>query len=251
MHPNVEPAKVTFKVGDVSPVPEPGAGGLIPSPPARAARETRSGRQACLSPCGGDRPVCLSAGFQIGEKQCPCSIPLKKVTTVVADTGDIDAIAQYKPQDATTNPSLIYAAAQKPEYQRSCKTPSASPARPATRPPAPGVHGSPLRPLGCEILRAGPGPRVDGGGRRALSASTRKPASPSAQTVTCTKEGVKRGAYPHQACQHMGSIRAPSCSRRRASLQPDAPLQLRPGGGLRRGQGDADLPLRRPHLRLN
>jgi transaldolase len=34
----------------------------------------------------------------------------------VADTGDIEAIAQFKPQDATTNPSLLYAAAQKKEY---------------------------------------------------------------------------------------------------------------------------------------
>lgn len=41
---------------------------------------------------------------------------LKQFSTVVADTGDIDAIAQYRPQDATTNPSLLYAAAQKPEY---------------------------------------------------------------------------------------------------------------------------------------
>ena len=42
---------------------------------------------------------------------------LKRYTTVVADTGDIDAIKQYKPQDATTNPSLIYHAARKPEYE--------------------------------------------------------------------------------------------------------------------------------------
>src|SRR5262249_28599398 len=42
---------------------------------------------------------------------------LKKYTTVVADTGDIDAIAAYKPQDATTNPSLLYQAAQKPQYE--------------------------------------------------------------------------------------------------------------------------------------
>src|SRR6187200_2013827 len=42
---------------------------------------------------------------------------LKRYTTVVADTGDIEAIAKYKPQDATTNPSLIYQAAQKPEYE--------------------------------------------------------------------------------------------------------------------------------------
>src|SRR6516225_647204 len=42
---------------------------------------------------------------------------LKRYTTVVADTGDIEAIAEYKPQDATTNPSLLYQAAQKPQYE--------------------------------------------------------------------------------------------------------------------------------------
>jgi transaldolase len=40
------------------------------------------------------------------------------MTVVVADTGDIHAIEKVKPQDATTNPSLITAAAQKPEYQQ-------------------------------------------------------------------------------------------------------------------------------------
>jgi transaldolase len=42
---------------------------------------------------------------------------LKKYTVVVADTGDIEAIARTKPQDATTNPSLILNAAQKPQYR--------------------------------------------------------------------------------------------------------------------------------------
>lgn len=42
---------------------------------------------------------------------------LKAMTSVVADTGDIQAIEQFKPQDATTNPSLIYKAAQLPQYQ--------------------------------------------------------------------------------------------------------------------------------------
>jgi transaldolase len=42
---------------------------------------------------------------------------LRTMTTVVADTGDIDAIEKVKPQDATTNPSLITAAAQMPQYQ--------------------------------------------------------------------------------------------------------------------------------------
>ncbi|KAI9257980.1 transaldolase [Phascolomyces articulosus] len=41
---------------------------------------------------------------------------LKQYTTVVSDTGDFETIAQYKPQDATTNPSLILAATQKPQY---------------------------------------------------------------------------------------------------------------------------------------
>lgn len=42
---------------------------------------------------------------------------LKKLTTVVADTGDISEIIKYKPQDATTNPSLILKAAELPQYQ--------------------------------------------------------------------------------------------------------------------------------------
>ncbi len=36
---------------------------------------------------------------------------LKAMTTVVADTGDIDAIAKWRPEDATTNPSLLLKAA--------------------------------------------------------------------------------------------------------------------------------------------
>jgi len=42
---------------------------------------------------------------------------LKQFTDVVADTGDIEAIRLYKPLDATTNPSLLYKAAQLPQYQ--------------------------------------------------------------------------------------------------------------------------------------
>lgn len=42
---------------------------------------------------------------------------LKTMTTVVADTGDFDSIKEYRPTDATTNPSLVYAAAQLPRYR--------------------------------------------------------------------------------------------------------------------------------------
>jgi len=42
---------------------------------------------------------------------------LKAMTTVVADTGDFESMREYQPRDATTNPSLILAASQKPEYR--------------------------------------------------------------------------------------------------------------------------------------
>jgi len=42
---------------------------------------------------------------------------LRSYTVVVADTGDIEAIGKFRPQDSTTNPSLITAAAQLPQYQ--------------------------------------------------------------------------------------------------------------------------------------
>ena len=42
---------------------------------------------------------------------------LRQMTTIVVDTGDIESIKKYHPTDATTNPSLIESAVQKPEYQ--------------------------------------------------------------------------------------------------------------------------------------
>ena len=42
---------------------------------------------------------------------------LKKYSVIVADTGDIESIARLKPQDATTNPSLLYQSAQNPKYR--------------------------------------------------------------------------------------------------------------------------------------
>jgi transaldolase len=51
------------------------------------------------------------------EKTMTLLESLKKYTTVVADTGDIEAIARHRPQDATTNPSLLYHAAQMAAYR--------------------------------------------------------------------------------------------------------------------------------------
>jgi transaldolase len=78
---------------------------------------------------------------------------LKKFTTVVADTGDFKQLAQFQPQDATTNPSLILKAVQKPEY-----APLLSDAVAAHRgQPLDVVMDHLLVRFGCEILQTIPG----------------------------------------------------------------------------------------------
>ena len=57
----------------------------------------------------------IAAEKKAGEKLSQLD-QLKKFTKVVADTGDFESIKDFKPQDATTNPSLIYAATQKEQY---------------------------------------------------------------------------------------------------------------------------------------
>jgi transaldolase len=84
---------------------------------------------------------------------------LKRYTTVVADTGDLEAIAEHKPQDATTNPSLLYHAAQMPRYahllddaiQHAVGTPGDRAAR------AEAFMDKLLVSFGCEILHLVPG----------------------------------------------------------------------------------------------
>ena len=78
---------------------------------------------------------------------------LKQYTTVVADTGDFKQLAQFQPQDATTNPSLILKAVQKPEY-----APLLAESVAAHRgQPLDVVMDHLLVRFGCEILRHVPG----------------------------------------------------------------------------------------------
>lgn len=78
---------------------------------------------------------------------------LKQFTTVVADTGDFKQLAQFQPQDATTNPSLILKAVQKPEY-----APLLNEAVAAHRgQPLDVVMDHLLVRFGCEILKTIPG----------------------------------------------------------------------------------------------
>jgi transaldolase len=78
---------------------------------------------------------------------------LKQFTTVVADTGDFKQMAQFQPQDATTNPSLILKAVQKPEYAPLLKD---TVARFRSRAPDEVMDRLLVR-FGCEILGIIPG----------------------------------------------------------------------------------------------
>jgi transaldolase len=78
---------------------------------------------------------------------------LRRCTTVVADTGDFRQLAQYRPQDATTNPSLILKAVQKPDYAPLLKD---TIARFKARPIDEQMDRLIVR-FGCEILSLIPG----------------------------------------------------------------------------------------------
>ena len=87
---------------------------------------------------------------------------LKQFTTVVADTGDFRQLVQFRPQDATTNPSLILKAVQKADYA------------PLLKETVQRYRGRPLDEtldrllvrFGCEILSIIPGRVSTGGGIR-------------------------------------------------------------------------------------
>jgi transaldolase len=78
---------------------------------------------------------------------------LKRFTTVVADTGDFRELARFQPQDATTNPSLILKAVQKPEYAPLLKEAVAK----SRGKPAEEIMDRLIVRFGCEILSIIPG----------------------------------------------------------------------------------------------
>jgi transaldolase len=82
---------------------------------------------------------------------------LKLCTTVVADTGDIEAIGKYKPQDATTNPSLLYLAAQQPQYKYLVDAALRAAAQASGDGRAEVLMDTLLVSFGCEILKVIPG----------------------------------------------------------------------------------------------
>ena len=161
---------------------------------------------------------------------------LKRWTTVVADTGDIEAIAEHKPQDATTNPSLLLQAAQKPQYQdlvdEALRFALNSPGDEAAR--AQAFMDKLFVTFGCHILKVVPGrvsTEVDAG----LSFDTEGTLAKARRLIDLYRQsGGRPGARAHQDCQHLGGHpRRRTTGARRNPLQLDAVVQLRAGRRLR------------------
>jgi hypothetical protein len=172
---------------------------------------------------------------------------LKQFTTVVADTGDFKQIAQFKPQDATTNPSLILKAVQKPDYQ------------PLLQDTVAQFRGRPLDEImdrllvrfGCEILSMIPG-RVSTEVDARLSFDTSATVARAERIIELYQaQGIHvdrvliKVAATWEGIQAAAAAGAP-----RHPHQPDTAVRVLPGGGLRPGQGAADFALCRAHLRL-
>ena len=181
---------------------------------------------------------------------------LKRYTTVVADTGDIEAIARsIGPQDATTNPSLLLKAAQQPDYR-----PLVDGALARRRTGAGdedgtdrSVHGPSRgrlrRARSSKIIPGRVSTEVDA--RLQLRHRRHRSRRRDASSRLYEKRRHRPRAHPDQDGQHLGRHPRRRAARARGHpLQPDAALQLRAGGRVRRSRRDADLAVRRPHLRL-
>lgn len=171
---------------------------------------------------------------------------LKQYTTVVADTGDFDAIARLKPVDATTNPSLLLKAAALPRYAEHLRQATAG---------SGGDAG-----LACDRFAVAVGKDILGviPGRISTEVDARLSFDSEATLARAHRliEPVRRTGHRPRAGSDQDRLHLGRNPRRRDSGtrghpdQPDPAVLLRPGGGLRRRRGVPHLSVRRAHLRL-
>ena len=177
---------------------------------------------------------------------------LNRWTTVVADTGDIEAIAEHKPQDATTNPSLLLQAAQKPQYQDLVAEAMGSvfdlPGDEASRTEA--FIDKLFVSFGCDILQFVPG-RVSTEVDPGLSFDTEGTLAKARRLIDLYERPESAATGSSSRLPAPGRAFGPPINwSTRHPLQFNPVVQFRPGRGLRRGRRDPDLALRWPHLRL-
>ena len=178
---------------------------------------------------------------------------LKKFTIVVADTGDFESIKEFKPQDATTNPSLIYAATQKEKYFHLLDEVIAERKNS-------GLTGAAqiediiehlLVKFGGRDAQDRSGPRFDGN-RRALFVRHRRFDRQGAPV----DQALQGARYRSRTCADQdrfdmgGNQCGRAAAKRRDQLQSDVDVFAAASGALCGSEGAIDLAVRRPDLRL-
>jgi len=176
---------------------------------------------------------------------------LEKYTTVVADTGDIEAIARHRPQDATTNPSLLFHAAQMPAYRHLVEEAAEFALERGGRHEimAEEFIDRLFVLFGCEILKVVPG-RVSTEVAASLSFDTGATIAKGRKLISLyEKKGVSRDRVLIKIASTWEGIRAAETLEKEGHpLQSHTVVQLRPGSCVRRGPGHIDLSIRRSYL---
>ena len=178
---------------------------------------------------------------------------LRKMTTVVADTGDIEAVRRLKPVDCTTNPSIVLKALGTPEFEDTMDEAVAWGARQGGDSGGPRRRGR--RPAGGlgrrRARRHRPRARLDRSRRRPLLRHRRLDRPRRGDHRRLRRAPDQPRAHPGEARLHLGGHSGGrGAAEERHRLQPDAALQQGPGHRLRRRRRVPDLAVRRPDLRL-
>ena len=177
---------------------------------------------------------------------------LREFTKVVADTGDFESMRAYQPYDATTNPSLIFAAIQKPEYgyllDKAIADLKSSPLNGSAKIEA--IIDRLLVLFGMEILQIVPG-RVSTETDARLSFDLEGSINKGRQLIALYEQGGIAGTHLNKNRFHLGRHQGRGTAPKRIhQQQPDVALLFPSGRRLRRSWGQINLPLCWSHLRL-
>lgn len=175
---------------------------------------------------------------------------IKQFTTVVADSGDIESIRHYHPEDATTNPSLLLKAAGTASYSGLIDDAIAWAKKQGGGREAQVAHACDKLAVnfGAEILKSIPG-RVSTEVDARLSFNREKSIEKARHPVALYQEmGIDKSRILIKLASTREDPRRGGAGERGDPLQPDAAVFLRPGPGLRRGRGLSHLPVRWAYL---
>ena len=181
---------------------------------------------------------------------------LRAMTVVVADTGDMEAMEKFRPQDATTNPSLITAASQMPQYQEIVD----SVLQEALKELGDSADEKEVANLafkrlavafGKKILKIVPG-RVSTEVDARLSYDTEKTISQAREIIDqYDKAGIGRERVLIKIASTWEGIKAAETLEKEGiHCKPDLAFRSASGHRLRRSRRHADLALRRSHSGL-